>query len=282
MLIATPGRLLDHIGRRTISLSGVHTVVLDEADRMLDMGFIHDIQKIVAALPKVRQTLCFSATMPKSVEGFAGSILNNPVRVEVTPQATPVDGITQGVHFVAAPEKKELLINILNDADMDKVIVFTRTKHRANRISEQLIKSNISAEALHGNKSQNARQRALQRFTEGNVRVLVATDIAARGIDINEVSHVVNYELPNVAEDYVHRIGRTARAGASGTAISLCDAGEQAYLRSIEKLTNHRLNVLGGEPSLQEPANTNRRSQNKPKRRSGPKRRHRQNRRPAA
>lgn len=282
IVVATPGRLLDLMNQGHLKLHAIWQFVLDEADRMLDMGFIHDVRKIVAALPEERQTLFFSATMPKSVAGFAGSILNNPVRVEVTPQATPVDRITQGVHFVGAPDKKELLINILNDADMRKVIVFTRTKHRANRVSEQLVKAGISAEAIHGNKSQGARQKALHRFTQGSVRVLVATDIAARGIDINDVSHVVNYEMPNVAEDYVHRIGRTARAGASGVAISLCDPSEQAYLRSIEKLTNHRLNVLGGEPSLQEPANTNRRSHNKPKRRSGPKRRHRQNRRPAA
>ena len=282
IVVATPGRLLDLMNQGHMKLHDIWQFVLDEADRMLDMGFIHDVRKIVATLPEERQTLFFSATMPKSVAGFAGSILNNPVRVEVTPQATPVDRIIQGVHFVEAPDKKDLLISILNDADMDKVIVFTRTKHRANRVSEQLGKAGISAEAIHGNKSQGARQKALQRFTQGSVRVLVATDIAARGIDINDVSHVVNFELPNVAEDYVHRIGRTARAGASGAAISLCDPSEQAYLRSIEKLTSQRLNVLGGEPSLHEPANVNWRSQNKPKRRSGPKRWHRQNRRPAA
>ncbi|MDG2032769.1 MAG: DEAD/DEAH box helicase, partial [Rhodospirillales bacterium] len=282
IVVATPGRLLDLMNQGHLKLHDIWQFVLDEADRMLDMGFIHDVRKIIAALPKERQTLFFSATMPKSVAGFAGSILNNPVRVEVTPQATPVERIVQGVHFVEAPDKKDLLISILNDADMDKVIVFTRTKHRANRVSEQLVKAGISAEAIHGNKSQGARQKALHRFTQGSVRVLVATDIAARGIDINDVSHVVNFELPNVAEDYVHRIGRTARAGASGAAISLCDPSEQAYLQSIEKLTNHRLNVLGGKPSLHEPANANRRSQKKPKRRSGPKRRHGQNRRPAA
>ena len=282
IVVATPGRFVDLMNQGHLKLSDIWQFVLDEADRMLDIGFIQDVRKIVAALPKERQTLFFSATMPKSVAGFASSILNNPVRVEVTPQATPVDRITQGVHFVKTPNKKNLLINILNNADMDKVIVFTRTKHRANRVSEQLGKAGISAEAIHGNKSQSARQKALQRFTQGSARVLVATDIAARGIDINDVSHVINFELPNVSEDYVHRIGRTARAGASGVAISLCDPSEQAYLRSIEKLTHHRLKVLSGEPSLHEPSNINRRSQSKPNRRSSPTRRHRKSRRSAA
>ena len=275
IVVATPGRLLDLMNQGHVKLRDVWQFVLDEADRMLDMGFIHDVRKIVAALPNDRQTLFFSATMPKSVAGLASSILINPVRVEVTPQATPVDRITQGVYFVAAPDKKDLLINILDTADMEKVIVFTRTKHRANKVSDLLGKSGISAAAIHGNKSQGARQRALHRFVQGSIRVLVATDIAARGIDINDVSHVVNFELPNVPEDYVHRIGRTARAGASGAAISLCDPSEQACLRSIEKLTSLPLNVLGGEPALKEPAKTNRRSQNTRKRVSRPKRKRR-------
>ncbi len=274
IVVATPGRLLDLMNQGHISLDGIWHFVLDEADRMLDMGFIHDVRKIVAALPVERQTLFFSATMPQSVAGFAGSILNDPVRVEVTPQATPVERIDQGVHFVAAADKKDLLINVLSEDHMDRVIVFTRTKHRANRVAQQLDKAGISAEAIHGNKSQGARQTALRRFTNGSARVLVATDIAARGIDIQDVSHVINFELPNVAEDYVHRIGRTARAGASGAAISLCDPGEQAYLRAIEQLTKQQITVLGGEPAAHEPANNNRRQQNnKPKRRSGSKRR---------
>ena len=282
IVVATPGRLLDLMNQGHINLEGIWHFVLDEADRMLDMGFIHDVRKIVAALPADRQTLFFSATMPQSVAGFAGSILNNPVRVEVTPQSTPVERIDQGVYFVAAADKKNLLIDVLNDEHLDRVIVFTRTKHRANRVAEQLGRASVSAEAIHGNKSQGARQNALRRFTNGSVRVLVATDIAARGIDIHDVSHVINFELPNVPEDYVHRIGRTARAGASGTAISLCDPGEQAYLRSIEQLTKQQITILGGEPSQHEPANNNRRQQGKPKRRSGSKRRGGQQKRRAA
>ncbi len=282
IVVATPGRLLDLMNQGHITLDGIWHFVLDEADRMLDMGFIHDVRKIVAALPAERQTLFFSATMPQSVAGFAGSILNDPVRVEVTPQATPVERIDQGVHFVAAADKKNLLINLLGDEHLDRVIVFTRTKHRANRVAQQLDKAGISAEAIHGNKSQGARQNALRRFTDGSARVLVATDIAARGIDIQDVSHVINYELPNVAEDYVHRIGRTARAGASGAAISLCDPGEQAYLRAIEQLTEQQITVLGGEPAVHEPANNNRRQRSKPKQRFGSKRRGGQNKRRAA
>jgi ATP-dependent RNA helicase RhlE len=282
IVVATPGRLLDLMNQGHITLDGIWHFVLDEADRMLDMGFIHDVRKIIAALPAERQTLFFSATMPQSVAGFAGSILNDPVRVEVTPQATPVERIDQGVHFVAAADKKNLLINLLGDEHLDRVIVFTRTKHRANRVAQQLDKAGISAEAIHGNKSQGARQNALRRFTDGSARVLVATDIAARGIDIQDVSHVINYELPNVAEDYVHRIGRTARAGASGAAISLCDPGEQAYLRAIEQLTEQQITVLGGEPAVHEPANNNRRQRSKPKHRFGSKRRGGQNKRRAA
>jgi ATP-dependent RNA helicase RhlE len=282
IVVATPGRLLDLMNQGHITLDGIWHFVLDEADRMLDMGFIHDVRKIVVALPAERQTLFFSATMPQSVAGFAGSILNDPVRVEVTPQATPVERIDQGVHFVAAADKKNLLINVLGDEHLDRVIVFTRTKHRANRVAQQLDKVGISAEAIHGNKSQGARQNALRRFINGSARVLVATDIAARGIDIKDVSHVINYELPNVAEDYVHRIGRTARAGASGAAILLCDPGEQAYLRAIEQLTKQQITVLGGEPAAHEPANNNRRQRSKPKHRFGSKRRGGQNKRRAA
>jgi len=269
IVVATPGRLLDLMNQGHIDLGHIWHFVLDEADRMLDMGFIHDVKKIIAALPEDRQTMFFSATMPSSVAALAGNMLTDPVRVEVAPQATPIERIDQGVHYAPATEKKDLLINLLGDNSLEKVIVFTRTKHRANRVAQWLVKAGITAEAIHGNKSQGARQKALKNFSGGKVRVLVATDIAARGIDIDEISHVINYELPNIAEDYVHRIGRTARAGASGTAISLCDPSEQAYLRSIEKLTSQKLTVLGGEPALHEPANANQRRGQKPKRRKG-------------
>jgi ATP-dependent RNA helicase RhlE len=226
ILVATPGRLLDLMNQRHLRLDGITHFVLDEADRMLDMGFIHDVKKIIAALPPRRQTLFFSATMPGAVAGLARGILHDPVRVAVTPSATPVERVQQSVFFVAAERKRDLLAEILSDPALLRSIVFTRTKHRANRVAEQLEKIGIAAEAIHGNKSQGARQRALEAFRRGRVRVLVATDIAARGIDVEGVTHVVNYELPNVPEDYVHRIGRTARAGASGAAISLCDPSE--------------------------------------------------------
>jgi ATP-dependent RNA helicase RhlE len=248
IVVATPGRLLDLKNQGHLRLGNIDHFILDEADRMLDMGFIHDIRKIVAALPRQRQTLFFSATMPNAIASLAGDILRDPVRTAVTPSATLVDRIEQRVFFVPTAEKRALLAKILNDPALDRTIVFTRTKHRANRVADQLDKLGISAEAIHGNKSQGARQRALDEFRRGRVRVLVATDIAARGIDVDGVTHVINYELPNVPEDYVHRIGRTARAGASGAAISLCDPSEQAYLRDIEALTKGRLDVAGGEP----------------------------------
>ncbi|WP_417790016.1 DEAD/DEAH box helicase [Terasakiella pusilla] len=272
IVVATPGRLLDLMNQRHISLNHIWHFVLDEADRMLDMGFIHDVKKIIAALPKERQTLFFSATMPKTVAGLASTILHDPVRIEVTPQSTPVERIAQSVYYVPAAEKGVLLTNILDDASINKTIVFTRTKHRANRVAQQLDKLGISAAAIHGNKSQGARQKALKNFSNGDVRVLVATDIAARGIDINDVSHVINFELPNIAEDYVHRIGRTARAGASGTAISMCDPSEQAYLRDIEKLMQHELDVLGGHPAAHEPKPTKPGSRQAPSRRAQSKR----------
>ncbi len=256
VLVATPGRLLDLMNQRHLRLDGVLHFVLDVADRMLDMGFIHDVKKIVAALPRKRQTLFFSATMPNAVSGLASAILHDPVRVAVTPTATPVERIEQRVFFVPADQKRSLLTDILKDPALERAIVFTRTKHRANRVAEQLDRAGIGAEAIHGNKSQAARQRALESFKRGRVRVLVATDIAARGIDVEGVTHVINFELPNVPEDYVHRIGRTARAGASGIAIALCDPNEQTYLRSIEHLTKVPLTVAGGEPSLRVPANT--------------------------
>ncbi len=249
ILVATPGRLLDLMNQGHLTLGGVEHFVLDEADRMLDMGFIRDVRKIVAALPRRRQTLFFSATMPDAVTGLAGDILHEPLRVAVTPTATPVERIDQRVFFTATDQKRALLARILRDPAIERAIVFTRTKHRANRVAEQLGKVGIAAEAIHGNKSQGARQRALESFRRGRAWALVATDIAARGIDIDGVTHIINFELPNVPEDYVHRIGRTARAGASGVAISLCDPGEQAYLRAIESLTKCRLSVDGGEPA---------------------------------
>ena len=249
IVVATPGRLLDLLGQGRLSLKAVEFFVLDEADRMLDMGFVRDVRKIVAALPRARQSLLFSATMPREIARLSAEILTDPVRVEVTPQATPVDRIDQSVRHVEAAGKRAMLADILKDPDMSRVIVFTRTKHRANRVAEYLAKDGIVSDAIHGNKSQGARQRALKRFSAGEVRVLVATDIAARGIDIDGITHVVNFELPNEPESYVHRIGRTARAGALGAAISFCDTAERAYLRDIERLIERRLTVIGAEPS---------------------------------
>ena len=247
ILVATPGRLLDLMGQRRLGLEAVEFLVLDEADRMLDMGFVRDVRKIIQALPKQRQSLLFSATMPGEVARLSGDILIDPIRIEVAPQATPVERVQQNVYHVKAADKIALLANILGDAALSRVIVFTRTKHRANRVAEQLGKHGIAADAIHGNKSQGARQRALKQFRDGNARVLVATDIAARGIDVESVSHVINFELPNEPESYVHRIGRTARAGAGGVAISFCDPSERDYLRDIERLIKSRLTVIGEE-----------------------------------
>ena len=237
ILIATPGRLLDLLNQRHIRLDLVETFVLDEADRMLDMGFIRDVRKIVAVLPKQRQTQLFSATMPSDIGRLAGEILRDPVRVEVAPAATTVERVEQRVYFVDAGQKRQLLSEILKDPALARVIVFTRTKHGANRVAEHLARGGVAAAAIHGNKSQSARERALEDFRRGRARVLVATDIAARGIDIDGVTHVINFEVPNVPESYVHRIGRTARAGASGTALSFCAHDERGYLRDIERLT---------------------------------------------
>jgi len=248
VLIATPGRLLDLLGQGHLRLDRVTHFVLDEADRMLDMGFIHDVRRVVAALPKRRQTMFFSATMPHEVARLAGDILTDPLRVEVAPSATTVERIEQRVFFVETANKRALLAQVLKDPDLSRVIVFSRTKHGANRIAEQLAKRGVDAAAIHGNKSQGARQRALEGFKTGRTRVLVATDIAARGIDVDDVSHVINFDLPNEPESYVHRIGRTARAGAAGIALSFCDAGEREFLRDIEKLTRQRLNVIDEHP----------------------------------
>jgi ATP-dependent RNA helicase RhlE len=248
IVVATPGRLLDHIGEGRLSLAAIEHLVLDEADRMLDMGFVHDVRRIVRGTPKARQTLLFSATMEGEVATLAKEFLNDPVRVEVTPQSTPVERIAQTVRHVDGSAKTSLLIDLLKDRSMEKIILFTRTKHRANKVTDDLEKSGIVADAIHGGKSQNARQRAIKRFANGSVRVLVATDIAARGIDIGGVTHVLNFDLPNEAESYVHRIGRTARAGASGEAIAFCDASERSYLRAIQRLIGVELEVVGEGP----------------------------------
>ncbi len=245
ILVATPGRLLDLMQQRHISLDAVDMLVLDEADRMLDMGFIRDVRKIVAATPKGRQSLLFSATMPAEVARLAGEMLREPVRVEVTPEKVTVDRIDQRVFFVPSAAKRTLLAQLLADPALGRVIVFTRTKRGADRVTRHLDASGVVARAIHGNKSQNARQRALASFRNGEARVLVATDIAARGIDVDGVTHVINYELPEVPECYVHRIGRTARAGADGVALSFCDPSERGLLRDIEKLTKRALTQAG-------------------------------------
>ena len=244
ILVATPGRLLDLMQQGHARLGNVTFLVLDEADRMFDMGFIKDVRRIVASVAKQRQTLLFSATMPPDVAKLASEILKNPERVEIAPQGRTVDKVDQGVYFVNTATKRALLSHLLADAALERVIVFTRTKRGANRVAEVLEKSGVAAEAIHGNKSQNARQKALDAFSRGRARVLVATDLAARGIDVQGVTHVINYELPAEAESYVHRIGRTARAGASGIAISFCDGGERGQLKGIERLTNQRIAVL--------------------------------------
>jgi ATP-dependent RNA helicase RhlE len=244
ILVATPGRLLDLHGQGHVRFDRLRFLVLDEADRMLDMGFLRDVQKIIALLPTERQTLLFSATMPDAIAKLAARILKAPVRVEVTPAASTVERVEQRVIFVDSAAKSALLTDLLRDEGISRALVFARTKHGANRIAIRLVRDNINAEAIHGNKSQSARQRALEGFRKGRVRVLVATDIAARGIDVDGVTHVINFDLPNEPESYVHRIGRTARAGASGVAVSLCDAGERTYLRDIEKLTRRRLTVV--------------------------------------
>jgi superfamily II DNA/RNA helicase len=236
VLVATPGRLLDLVESNALRLNRVNCLVLDEADRMLDMGFIHDIRRIVAKLPKERQTLLFSATMPDAIAKLAAEMLRNPARVAVAPVSSTVDRVTQRIVHVDRQDKSAVLADLLRDEPVDRALVFTRTKHGADKLVRGLGKAGIGAEAIHGNKSQSQRERVLTAFRRGQVRILIATDIAARGIDVEGVSHVVNYDLPNEPESYVHRIGRTARAGASGTAISLCDADEMPYLRSIEKL----------------------------------------------
>ncbi|MEI8109660.1 MAG: DEAD/DEAH box helicase [Chitinophagia bacterium] len=248
ILVATPGRLLDLMQQGYISLQQVRVLVLDEADRMLDMGFIHDVKKILAKLPVKKQTLFFSATMPPEIAALTASLLHDPVRVEVTPVSSTAETIVQSVFHVNRENKKLLLAHLLKDSNIKSALVFTRTKHGADKVVKDLQKSGYTAEAIHGNKSQNARQRALSNFKNGTTRVLVATDIAARGIDVEQLSHVINYELPNIPETYVHRIGRTGRAGASGIAISFCEQEEREFLRDIQKLTGIHIPVVQEHP----------------------------------
>ncbi|MCE3277814.1 MAG: box helicase domain protein [Bacteroidetes bacterium] len=248
ILIATPGRLLDLMNQRHVSLRDIEIFVLDEADRMLDMGFIHDVKKLLLALPKKRQSLFFSATMPPEIVKLANTILVNPSKVEVTPVSSTADTIKQFIYFVDKGNKNALLVDILKNQNIKTALVFTRTKHGADKVQKILVKSNIKAEAIHGNKSQNARQRALSGFKDQTIRVLVATDIAARGIDVDELEYVINYDISNIAETYVHRIGRTGRAGANGTAFSFCDAEEKAYLKDIEKLISKKIPVIDNHP----------------------------------
>ncbi len=248
ILVATPGRLLDLMNRKFVDLRNLEIFVLDEADRMLDMGFIHDVKKVIQRLPERRQTLFFSATMPPEIQKLAESILHNPVKVEVTPVSSTAEKVEQHMFFVNKSNKPKLLKYLLEDNAIRSALVFTRTKHGADRVVRDLVKYGIKAEAIHGNKSQNARQRALGNFKSGEIRVLVATDIAARGIDVEELSHVINYEIPNIPETYVHRIGRTGRAGNSGIAISLCQPDEMPFLKDIQKLIGKVIPVTENHP----------------------------------
>jgi ATP-dependent RNA helicase RhlE len=248
VLIATPGRLLDLLNQGIMNLRDIQIFVLDEADRMLDMGFIHDIKRIIALLPKKRQSLFFSATMPDDITKLANTILFQPLKISVSPVSSTVDIIQQYVYFVDKGNKNALLVNILDDKTIKTALVFTRTKHGADKVVKLLLKHNIKAEAIHGNKAQNARQRALNNFKAQTTRILVATDIAARGIDVDDLEYVINYEMSNIAETYVHRIGRTGRAGAKGTAISFCDAEEKAYLKDVEKLIIKKIEVIENHP----------------------------------
>ncbi len=248
VLVATPGRLIDLINQGFVSLKQLEIFVLDEADRMLDMGFIHDVKRIIKLLPEQRQTLFFSATMPPVIMKLAQTILKNPKKVEVTPVSSTAEKIEQSVYFVEKNEKIHLLLHLLKNPKMDSVLVFTRTKHGADRVVKALARTNIGALAIHGNKSQNARQTALSNFKNRKTRVLVATDIAARGIDVDDLAFVINYELPNIPETYVHRIGRTGRAGAEGVAISFCEMEERPYLKDIVKLIGLNIPVVSNHP----------------------------------
>ncbi|MEO7263545.1 MAG: DEAD/DEAH box helicase [Ferruginibacter sp.] len=248
ILVATPGRLLDLMSQGYINLKDIEIFVLDEADRMLDMGFVHDVKRIITKIPSKRQTLFFSATMPAEIQSLANSILNKPEKVTVTPPATTAESIEQWLYYVERQNKKDLLAHILQDKNIETALVFTRTKHGADKVVKDLHRIGVSAEAIHGNKSQNARQRALSNFKNRSTRVLVATDIAARGIDVDDLTHVINYELPEIAETYVHRIGRTGRAGATGISFSFCEAEETADLRDIQKLISQQIPVQQNHP----------------------------------
>ncbi len=248
ILVATPGRLLDLMNQGFIKLNNIELFILDEADRMLDMGFVNDVKKIITKIPQKRQTLFFSATMPKEIQALADSILNKPEKIAITPVSTTAETVQQSVYFVEKNDKKSLLAYLLADKTIATALVFTRTKHGADKVVKDLIKIGIKAEAIHGNKSQNARQRALTNFKNRQTRILVATDIAARGIDVEDLTHVINYELPNVPETYVHRIGRTGRAGASGIAFSFCDTEEKLYLKDINKLIGKEIPKVNDHP----------------------------------
>jgi len=252
ILVATPGRLLDLMDQKYVHLHHVELFVLDEADRMLDMGFVHDVKKVIARLPKHRQSLFFSATMPSEIIGLADSILQNPVKVEVSPVSSTADTVEQEVFIVDKIDKKSLLNHLLKGKEIKRALVFTRTKHGADKVVKDLEKAGVKASAIHGNKSQNARQKALSDFKSSQIRILVATDIAARGIDVDDLTHVINYEMPNVPETYVHRIGRTGRAGSSGIALSFCDEEEKEFLRDIQKLIGKKVPIATNHPYLLE------------------------------
>lgn len=280
ILVATPGRLLDLMGQGYISLKNLEFFVLDEADRMLDMGFIHDVKKVIKNLPAKRQTLFFSATMPAEIQNLAGMLLTNPAKVEVTPPSTTVEKIEQTVYFTNKPDKQKLLLHLLEENRISTALVFTRTKHGADKVVKFLSKAEIKSAAIHGNKSQNARQNALKNFKSGNLNVLVATDIAARGIDIDELTHVFNFDLPNIPETYVHRIGRTGRAGNNGIAISFCAPEERTELRDIEKLAKIKIPIIEAHPFPMdlsavpaEPVPQSQGNRNRNQRRNNPRRR---------
>lgn len=278
ILVATPGRFMDLMNQGYIRLDEVEAFVLDEADRMLDMGFIRDVKKIAAALPKKRQTILFSATMPKSVQGLADGLLKDPIKVEVAPAATTAEKVEQQVLFVPKDKKKALMDELLSDKAIERVLIFTRTKRGADRVAKHLQNSGVQADAIHGNKAQNARQRALKGFKSGKIRALVATDIAARGIDVDGVTHVINFELPDDPDSYVHRIGRTARAGAAGVAISFCDMDERGTLKDIEKTIRQSVPVMDDHPYhsneiANDPGTAKRKQQKNTNKRGGPRRR---------
>ncbi|MGM0497116.1 MAG: DEAD/DEAH box helicase [Bacteroidota bacterium] len=248
ILVATPGRLLDLMNQGFIKLNDIEYFVLDEADRMLDMGFIHDIKKIIAELPAKRQSLFFSATLPKNIVELSKKILKNPIKVEISPVSPAAETVDQYIYYTNKSKKKDLLLHILQDQNIDQALLFSRTKHGADRIARNLKNKNIKTAAIHGDKAQNQRQKSLKQFKDGTIRVLVATDIAARGIDIDSLKYVINYDLPNVAETYIHRIGRSGRAGEKGNAISICEPEENAYLKDIEKLINKKIKLIKDNP----------------------------------